>query len=99
VQHVAPRSVSNPARHPADHGEPLAGPHRLHPVQRAGRVEHEVAGGGMDHPFLDRIVDDQPAALAVLGAGQEERERQVGARALHDRVVDVQAVGHAGAVA
>ena len=51
---------------------------RLDAVERGRRVEDHVAGGQLDLMLAIAVLDDQLAAVIVVGLGQEERRRQVG---------------------
>jgi hypothetical protein len=68
-------------------------------MQRRRGIGDEMARGQLDRFLACRALDHQFTTLVALRIGEEERERHVRAQPVHDRVVDMCAVGLADAVA
>ena len=87
------------AARPADRREPLAACDLRDVMQRGRRIGDDASGRELDGVLAGRALDHQFAAVVARGIGQEQRERHVGAHALHQRIVDMAAVVHARLVA
>src|SRR6516165_7377094 len=88
------RRVANETPRPADRGEARSARHGGDAVERGGGIGDQRAGSELKRFLAPRAFDRELAAVVARRFGQEERERDVGAHALHQRVVDVAAVVH-----
>src|SRR5262249_58226193 len=93
------RGVANETPRPADRGEARSARHGADAVERGGGIGDQRAGGELECVLTRRAFDRELAAVVARRFGQEERERDVGAHAVHQRVVDVAAIVHVFLVA
>ncbi len=97
--------VPNEALRPEERGDARAARDRRDIVQAGAGIDDHVAGGQLHLVAAVGVLDHELAAVVILGRGDEQRRRHVGAdlqrcvEIAADRVVDVRAEGHAGVVA
>jgi hypothetical protein len=94
-----PRRIANEASHPADGGKARAARHLGDVVQRGGGIGDQRSCIEFEGFLARDAFDRELAAIVAFRLGQEERERNVGAHTVHQRVIDVAAVAHAFLVA